>query len=94
MVENIKNQFKFILNETNWLDDTSKRKATIKANLIEDLIGYPNLTYNDCYLDNVLYKEFRLEENRFLNNLMIGLSERYKLLISELRKEYDRKRYL
>ena len=92
MVINIKNEFKIILNETSWLDDASKRKATIKADLIEDLIAYSNLTYNDCYLDNVLFREFRLDDTKFLNNLMVSLTERYKFHNSELRKEFDRKR--
>lgn len=38
-----------MLQENNWMDETSKAKAIEKANYIEPQIGYPD------YFDNVTY---------------------------------------
>ena len=56
MVENIREEFKSILNKTDWMDSKSKQAAIEKANLINSQIGYPNFTYNDTYL-SLIYKE-------------------------------------
>lgn len=55
MIENIRQEFKIMLGENDWMDDKSKQAAKEKAELIDTKIGYPDYTYNNTYLDD-LYK--------------------------------------
>ena len=55
MIENIRKEFKQILNEIDWMDNESKVKAQEKADYIDPKIGYPEFTYNDTHL-NDMYK--------------------------------------
>ena len=56
MVNNLKDEFKTMLNEYDWMDENSKRAAREKAEFIDVKIGYPEYTYDDQYL-NSLYAE-------------------------------------
>ena len=56
MIENIRSEFKQILNELDWMDDASKRAAEEKADFIDTKIGYPDYTFNDTYMNDI-YKE-------------------------------------
>ena len=55
MTTNILNEFKKILNELTWMDIQSKNSALTKANAMKSQIGYPDLIFNDTYLE-ALYK--------------------------------------
>ena len=55
MIENIRNEFKLMLNELDWMDAKSKKAANEKADFIDVKIGYPDYTFNDTHL-NDLYK--------------------------------------
>ena len=56
MIENIRQEFKQIVSELDWMDKDSKDKAKEKADFIDPKIGYPEFTYNDTHL-NDMYKE-------------------------------------
>ena len=56
MIENILNEFKVILSESDWMDEESKLNALAKASNIDTKIGYPELIKNDTYL-NELYDD-------------------------------------
>ena len=56
MIENIRQEFKQIVSELDWMDKDSKEKAKEKADFIDPKIGYPEFTYNDTHL-NDMYKE-------------------------------------
>ncbi len=56
MINKIIDEFKEILNESDWMDKESKLKALEKASNIDIKIGYPDFIKNDTYL-NELYKE-------------------------------------
>jgi membrane metallo-endopeptidase-like protein 1 len=56
MIENIRQEFKKIVSELDWMDNASKDKAKEKADFIDPKIGYPEFTYNDTHLNDI-YKE-------------------------------------
>ena len=53
MIENIRSEFKVIVNELDWMDAESKKAAQDKADYIDPKIGYPDFTYNDTYMDKL-----------------------------------------
>ena len=59
MIENIRSEFKVILENLDWMDGPSKKAAEEKADAIDVKIGYPSYTYNDTYL-NGLYKHVKV----------------------------------
>jgi predicted metalloendopeptidase len=78
MIENIRKEFKEIVNENKWMDATSKKAALDKADFIEPKIGYPEFTYNNSYLDNELYKGYVFDQKRYLNNALTASIESTK----------------
>lgn len=67
MIENIRSEFKVIVNELDWMDADSKKAAQDKADFIDPKIGYPDYTYNDTYLD-ILYENYNFDANTYLAN--------------------------
>ena len=61
MIENIRSEFKVIVNELDWMDAESKKAAQDKADYIDPKIGYPDFTYNDTYMDK-LYENVNILE--------------------------------
>ena len=55
MIKNIREEFKLMVKELDWMDDKSKEAVLEKAVEIKEKIGYPDFTYNDTYL-NDMYK--------------------------------------
>jgi neprilysin len=56
MIMNIKDSFKDILKESDWMDEQSKKMALEKAEMIDIKIGYPDFTYNNTHL-NHMYRD-------------------------------------
>lgn len=50
MVNNIKNEFKIMLSEIDWMDDDTKEEANAKADTISEQIAYANELLNDTAL--------------------------------------------
>jgi predicted metalloendopeptidase len=59
MVNNLLSEFKLILNENEWMEDESKRRAIEKVHSIDTKIGYSDQILNDTYLD-ILYENVNL----------------------------------
>ena len=53
MTNNIIKEFKQILNETDWMDENSKKAAMDKANALNPQIGYPDQYFDDKYLEDL-----------------------------------------
>jgi predicted metalloendopeptidase len=51
MIENIMNEFRNILNSTEWMDSESKKAAIDKLDNIDSKIGYSDDILNNTYLD-------------------------------------------
>lgn len=51
MTTSILNEFKVMLQENSWMDETSKAKAIEKANYIKPQIAYPDYYDNMTYID-------------------------------------------
>jgi membrane metallo-endopeptidase-like protein 1 len=69
MIENILNEFKVILSESDWMDEESKLNALAKASSIDTKIGYPEWIKNDTYL-NELYDDV-IEDLNSSKNIFI-----------------------
>ena len=51
MIENIKTAFKQRLDESDWLDDTTKERSKEKVDAITKMVAYPDQVFNDTYLN-------------------------------------------
>ena len=50
MIQNIRNEFKFLLRENDWMDSHSNKAVQEKADAIFIKIGYPDYILDDAYL--------------------------------------------
>ena len=59
MVGHVRDRFKSLVQETQWMDNTTKSVAQSKLDAIKSLVGYPdwiaNSTALDSYYDGVSY---------------------------------------
>lgn len=94
MIETIRKEFKLMVNENEWMDSESKKEALLKADLIDPKIGYPDYTYNNTHLDQVLYKDYIFSISQYLNNSITASHVSFKDSFSKLRIERDRKRWI
>lgn len=53
MIENIRKEFKIIVNKNEWMDEKSKKNALDKADYIDVKVGFPDYTYNNTHLDSL-----------------------------------------
>jgi predicted metalloendopeptidase len=60
MVNNLKDEFKIMLNEYDWMDTISKQSALEKAQMMDVKIGYPDFTYDDSYLNKIYSQVYLL----------------------------------
>lgn len=72
MIEYIRNSFKNILDQNEWMDEISKVKAKQKADAIDPKIGYPEFTYNDTYL-NEYYEDVSLFKYFVENSILLKI---------------------
>lgn len=84
MIQNIRDEFKIILNQVDWMDAVSKKAAEEKVDTIDVQIGYPDYTNNDTYL-NDLYKEFKFTEKEFLENFILASTGEVNKALDEFR---------
>merc|ERR1719402_831160 len=72
MVENILNEFVILLNEIDWLDEETRKKALEKAHLIHPYVGYPEELMNNTLVDDE-YEGLHIAPKGLLqNNLAIS----------------------
>ena len=70
MVNNIKDEFKIMLSEIDWMDDETKRQANEKANTIKEQIAYADELLDDNKLDE-FYQTFpaTVDENQYYESI-------------------------
>ena len=69
MVVNIRNEFKIMLDELEWMDDATKASAQAKVDQMTPHIGYSKEIL-DTDLMNELYKELSLTSGSYLTNTL------------------------
>lgn len=55
MMDNIHWAFEKTVNESNWMDETTKNKTILKAREMKTLVGYPEFIKNPDELDDYYY---------------------------------------
>lgn len=90
MVANLLEEFKLILNETDWMDTESKLVALEKAQYIDTKIGYSENILNDTFL-NKHYENVNYSSNDFLLNQIVSAKSESFWSLSSLRKEQNPK---
>jgi len=68
MVGYIHREFLNILDEVDWMDETTRRKAIEKAHAITSYIGYPDQLLNDSMVGD-LYKNLHLSPDDYFQNI-------------------------
>jgi len=69
MVSEIRRQFEILLDEVDWMDDTTKRQARVKARGMVEHIGYPPELMEMAKLED-LYSGLELSPNAYLGNAL------------------------
>jgi predicted metalloendopeptidase len=87
MVGNLRLVFKNILRAADWMDDTSKAKALIKADAMSVNIGYPDWILNNTRLD--AEHDYVLDSERYLHNQVSIVRANIKDSIGTLREGYN-----
>lgn len=73
MIVNLKEAFKAIVYELDWMDDVTRNRAIEKADYMTDLVGYPDFALNDTTLDNY-YKNLSFNPQSSFFNLFVDLA--------------------
>ncbi|XP_022176702.1 endothelin-converting enzyme homolog [Myzus persicae] len=68
MLKNIHWAFKKIVEELNWMDDTTKQRTLYKAEKMRTIIGFPEFINDSKKLDDY-YSEFEVVEDDFFGNI-------------------------
>jgi len=81
--KNIHWAFEKIVQELNWMDDTTKQRTIYKAQKMENFIGFPQYIYNSSILDNY-YSDVPISLNNLLvcNNFLYYLNDYFEHLFS------------
>ncbi|CAF1087988.1 unnamed protein product, partial [Brachionus calyciflorus] len=93
MIKNIREEFKLMLTENEWMDQESKAAAREKLEFIDNKIGYPDFTFNNTYLED-LYKNYIFDETNYLLNSLIITKNEYEISFSKLRSKRSRKEWI
>jgi len=90
IVENVRDEFKKMLDELTWMDTETKSKAQKKADQITPHIGYAKEILDDKLI-NEFYKGIHLEQDSYLKNI-IRLKKFISLYyVKEFRQPIDKK---
>uniref|UniRef100_A0A915K8B9 Peptidase M13 N-terminal domain-containing protein n=1 Tax=Romanomermis culicivorax TaxID=13658 RepID=A0A915K8B9_ROMCU len=73
MIVNLKEAFKAIIYELDWMDDVTRNRAIEKVDYMTDLVGYPDFTLNDSTLDNY-YKNLSFNPQSSFFHLFFDLA--------------------
>nr|WBW70053.1 venom protein [Lampona murina] len=85
LVRYIKNEFLYILDEIDWMDEVTRGHAKAKANAIETYIGYPKELLNDTAVMEI-YENLKINNESYFENVMAVYKWFYDDMFSELRK--------
>ena len=89
MVENVREEFKKMLDELSWMDDATKVRAQKKADQITPHIGYANEILDDNLI-NEFYKGLNIENDSFMKNFLRLKKFISAYYIKEFRKPIDK----
>jgi membrane metallo-endopeptidase-like protein 1 len=69
MVTNVKKEFKVMLDELEWMDDSTRERAHIKVDKMTPVIGYAKEILNNKLI-NEFYSDLELTSSSYINNFM------------------------
>lgn len=69
MTHELQHSFREILNETDWIDPTTKKLAELKVNGMSLKIGYPDFILNAQELDN-RFKDLEINPEQYFENVL------------------------
>ncbi|XP_076451625.1 membrane metallo-endopeptidase-like 1 [Babylonia areolata] len=90
MVADLKDAFRDIVREADWMSQPTKEAALAKVDAIVNKIGYLDYLKNDTYLDEKL-KDITINKSDVFGNLMKLADYRYRTLLRALRQPVDRR---
>lgn len=89
LVDNLREAFKEMLTEVEWMEDTTKATAKDKADYVEPRIGYPDWVYNDTRLREK-YELVTVYRDDPLKTLISFNKANVQKNLGKLRKDYDK----
>ncbi|XP_076451191.1 endothelin-converting enzyme 2-like [Babylonia areolata] len=90
MVVDLKDAFRDIVRETDWMSQPTKEAALAKLNAMDDKIGYPDHLKNDTFLDEKM-KNVTVSKDDMFGNVMRLADHRYRTFLRALRQPVDRR---
>lgn len=92
MVVNIKNEFKFMIQENSWMDDEIKEKARKSIDNLHEVVGFPDDLMNDERIVE-FYDKFNVtfDETKYLESSLAMMAALNREAYRELRVPVNRK---
>ncbi|NXT42587.1 NEP protein, partial [Pelecanoides urinatrix] len=94
MIADIRDVFIKTLDELNWMDAETKKKAEQKATAIRERIGYPDEIVTDDNKLNTEYQELNYKEEEYFENIIQSLVFTQKKRLKKLREEVDKEEWI
>lgn len=69
MVNNIREEFKLLLNEVHWMDNKTRESALTKANAMVTHIGYPDEIMDNKKLEEY-YEDLEIDPDTYLESVL------------------------
>lgn len=69
MVNNIREEFKILLSEVNWMDNKTRESALTKANAMVTHIGYPDEIMDNKKLEEY-YEDLEIDPDTYLESVL------------------------
>lgn len=89
MAQELQATFRGIINETDWLDDRTKRLADVKLSRMTLNIGYPDFILNQTAL-NAQYADLHIQPGKYFENILNVLLHVTRSDQKKLREQVDR----
>ncbi|XP_025952660.2 neprilysin isoform X2 [Dromaius novaehollandiae] len=94
MIADIREVFIKTLDELNWMDVETKKKAEQKATAIRERIGYPDEIMTDNNKLNSEYQELNYKEDEYFENIIQNLVFSQKKRLKKLREKVDKEEWI
>ncbi|XP_053246298.1 neprilysin isoform X1 [Podarcis raffonei] len=94
MITQIREVFIQTLDELNWMDAETKKKAEEKAIAIRERIGYPDEILTDTNKLNAEYKDLHYKEEEYFENIIQNLNFSQKERLKKLREKVDKEEWI
>nr|KAG5707379.1 hypothetical protein BaRGS_005346 [Batillaria attramentaria] len=89
MIVELKNAFNQLLDDLDWMDDTTKKVAREKNEYIDDKIGFPDEVLNITYL-TTLYQNYTYYTDQHFENVVTNIKQAARNNYKQLREPVDR----